>query len=461
MARPAGNIRRRFLGGQLYLVAGCVVATCVLLGWFGQSLGLRETNLIMIFLAGVSLVAARCGRGPAIAASLLGMVSFNFFFVQPIFGFAHTDSQYVVTLSFMLGISILISELLSRLERQLQQSRRQEHQTAELFHASQERERRTAQLYQMTRQLSRLAGTDLILATAGRLLAEFFGGDVELYLVGSEGRLEWWPGGSSQPASQAAHLAAQQVIETGQSARPAPGSAALYVPMIGTQRRLGVVGVTPGGFDKFLDVEERRMLETCANLVALSIERDRSVVEAQAAQVQVQSEQLRNALLSSVSHELRTPLATIAVTAASLVEHCQPDASPAKREMLQTVVEESHRLARQVDNLLDMARLDAGTIALDRDWQVLEELVGVALGRLRRELADREVQVHIPGDFPLLIRRPRAAGAIARELARERGPLHARWQPNRDCRSARRRAGRDSRGRYGSGFAAGKRTTGL
>ena len=110
-----------------------------LLGWFGQSLGLRETNLIMIFLAGVSLVAARCGRGPAIAASLLGMVSFNFFFVQPIFGFAHTDSQYVVTLSFMLGISILISELLSRLERQLQQSRRQEHQTAELFHASQTR----------------------------------------------------------------------------------------------------------------------------------------------------------------------------------------------------------------------------------------------------------------------------------------------------------------------------------
>jgi two-component system sensor histidine kinase KdpD len=70
--------------------------------------------------------------------------------------------------------------------------------------------------------------------------------------------------------------------------------------------------------------------------------------------------------------------------------------------MLQTVVDESHRLSRQVDNLLDMARLDSGAIALNRDWQVLEELVGVALSRLRRELPGRSIHVQIPADFPLL-----------------------------------------------------------
>ena len=74
----------------------------------------------------------------------------------------------------------------------------------------------------------------------------------------------------------------------------------------------------------------------------------------------------------------------------------------AKREVLETVVDESHRLAHQVDNLLDMARLNAGKVDLDRDWQVVEEMVGVSLRRMRHELKDRSVVARIPGDLPLV-----------------------------------------------------------
>ncbi len=144
------------------------------------------------------------------------------------------------------------------------------------------------------------------------------------------------------------------------------------------------------------------MLETCASLIALSIERDQSRLEVQQVQLRVQAEQFRNSLLSSVSHDLRTPLAMIAVAAASLLENKEEPSSANSREALQLVVNESHRVARQVDNLLEMARLDSGTLSLTCDWQVLEELIGVVLARLRNELQEYPVQVNIPDDLPLL-----------------------------------------------------------
>jgi two-component system sensor histidine kinase KdpD len=172
--------------------------------------------------------------------------------------------------------------------------------------------------------------------------------------------------------------------------------------MIGSRHTLGVLAVRSGEGDQFLDADERRTLETSANLIALSIERDQSRSEAQQAQVQVQTEQLRNALLSSVSHDLRTPLATIAVTASSLLDGEAEQNWHAKREVIETVVDESHRLAHQVDNLLDMARLDVGQFKLDCDGQVVEEMVGVSLGQMRQELRGRPVVVQIPSDLPLV-----------------------------------------------------------
>jgi two-component system sensor histidine kinase KdpD len=130
----------------------------------------------------------------------------------------------------------------------------------------------------------------------------------------------------------------------------------------------------------------------------LSIERDESLLAAQQAQLRVESEQLRNALLSSVSHDLRTPLATILGTSASLLER----AAPETRELLQVLMDETHRLARLVDNLLDMARLDSGALTLNRQWHVLEEVVGVALADVKRQIKNHEVRVRIAEDFPLL-----------------------------------------------------------
>jgi two-component system, OmpR family, sensor histidine kinase KdpD len=372
-----------------YGLTAIAVTAAAFFSWVSHTLGLAEANIVMIFLVGVAVVAARLGRGPAIAAAVISVLAFDFFFVQPYLTFAVSDTQYFITFGVMLGIGLLISELTAQLRSQLR--------------ASQHQERRTARLYQMTRQLSELAGTEFLVNTAGRQLADIFSGEAVIYLREPNGSLEVRFGADTSIAQHDINASVAQWVAdnehgAGVGTNTLPNATAFFVPMVGSQRTIGVLGVRPSDTQRLFDPEERRLLETCASLIALSIERDQSLLEANQAQVQVEAEQLRNSLLSSVSHDLRTPLATIAGTATSLYE----SASERTRPLLKSLSEESQRLARLVDNLLDMARLDSGSVMLNRQWHVLEELVGVALAQLDHEPKGRSLRVDIPPELPLL-----------------------------------------------------------
>ncbi len=144
------------------------------------------------------------------------------------------------------------------------------------------------------------------------------------------------------------------------------------------------------------------MLETFANGISVAIERAHLADEAQHASIQVETERLRNSLLSSVSHDLRTPLASIKGAASTLL-HTEDALSPrTRRELLVTIAEESDRLNRLLTNLLDMTRLEAGAVQIKKEWQPLEEVVGVALARLDAQLGNRPVTTHLPADLPLV-----------------------------------------------------------
>jgi two-component system sensor histidine kinase KdpD len=255
----------------------------------------------------------------------------------------------------------------------------------------------------MTRQLSELSGSEFLVRTAGRQLEQIFAGEVVVYLREPTGTLSVRFGEDSSVVSQPINeVVALWVVTNGRLAGAGtdtlPNATALFVPLAGSQEVVGALGVRPTEAGRFLDPDQVRLLETCGSLIALSLERDQSVLLAHEAQLRVRTEQLRNSLLSSVSHDLRTPLATISGTASSLVERFSGE----DRELLQSVVDESGRLARLVDNLLDMARLDSGSVVLNCQWQVLEEIAGLALSAVKRELKNHRVQVNIPSDFPLI-----------------------------------------------------------
>jgi two-component system sensor histidine kinase KdpD len=385
--------RRSAIVWTHYLATALVVALCGLLGWLSHAARLTEANVVMVFLLGVVFVAARYGRGPAIVASVTSVLVFDFFFVPPYLKITIDDSQYVLTFAVMLLIGVIISTLTARLQEQLR--------------ASQQAEHRTGALFRLTRQMTEIAGPEFLIRTAGQQLNEIFDGEVVIYARDTAGPVSLRFG---QDTSVARHeinaVVAQWVADHDQVAGPGtdtlPNATALFVPLVGSQRTVGAVGVRPNDPERFLDPEQRCLLETCASLIALSVERDQSVLEANAAQLRVQTEQLRNSLLSSVSHDLRTPLAAIAGASSSLLETSPDRKAEVRQELLQTILEESRRLGRLVDNLLDMTRLTSGTVALNKQWHVLEEIVGSALARLRRELEHHTVRVAVSSDLPLL-----------------------------------------------------------
>ena len=272
--------------------------------------------------------------------------------------------------------------------------------------AARDRERRTAALYAMSRELANTRGVDGLLAIAIQHIVEVFPAEVAVLLPDATGRL----GAQSVPAATlrvdtTEQAVAQWVFEhkelAGLGTSTLPGAAALYVPLIGSRGAVGVLGVKPAEAHDFDSPEQLHLLETFANQTALAIERAVLAEEAQAAQLRVEGERLRNSLLSSVSHDLRTPLAVITGSASTLLESGGALEATVQRDLLQTIREEAERLNRLVHNLLEMTRLETG-VEVRKEWHSLEELIGAALARLELALRDRSVHTDVAKDLPLI-----------------------------------------------------------
>src|SRR5262249_11455793 len=164
------------------------VALCTVLAWLLFS-HLTEANLIMLYLLGVAVVAMRCGRGPAIWASVLSVAVFAFFFVPPYLTFAVTDMAYLVTFTVMLFVALVISPLTIRLRQKAE--------------AARQRERRTASLYAMSRELASTRSVDDLLQAAARHISAVFESQVALLLPQASGRLAPWPRGTGEESSDA------------------------------------------------------------------------------------------------------------------------------------------------------------------------------------------------------------------------------------------------------------------
>ena len=379
---------------SLIKAAGLIALTCCIAhGFRFFRVADAEANTVMLFLAAVAYVSFRFGRVPAILASVLAVLGFDFFFVPPFYTFAVADFQYVVTFSVMLVIGLVISSLTSRMRAQIDSTR--------------QRERRTAALYELGKQLSSLYGDVFLVSAAASKIAELIGGEVAIYLKKANGALEIACGQDSVIAKHAVSLpVAQWVIEhdqmAGEGTNTLPNAVALFIPLVGSQRTHGAIAIRVADSARLLEPDVRRLLESCANQLALSLERDQLAIEAADARIRAEAEQVRSSLLSSVSHDLKTPLAAIAGASSSMLESDSLD-EETRRQLLETVADEAARLNRLLENILQMSKLDAGAATPNRQWHVMEELVGSALHRTKRELIQHRVSVNLPNDLPLML----------------------------------------------------------
>ncbi|HYL19494.1 MAG TPA: ATP-binding protein, partial [Burkholderiales bacterium] len=188
---------------------------------------------------------------------------------------------------------------------------------------------------------------------------------------------------------------------TGTDTLPAAGK--LYLPLKAPVRTRGALVVEPTEAAALMVPEQRRLLETFAALIAIALERVHFVTVAQRTLVDMESERLRNSLLAALSHDLRTPLTALVGLSETLAhEIARGGDTAAGAAKALAIREQARRTAKLVDNLLEMARLEAGRVDIRRDWQSMEELIGSALGALDSALGGRSIDVDLPADFPLV-----------------------------------------------------------
>jgi two-component system sensor histidine kinase KdpD len=368
-----------------YVRAGLVVAACAAISFPLFTL-LSVTDVAMIFLLGVVFVASRYGRGPSLFASLLSIATFDFFFVPPRFTFAVSDVRYILTFGVMLAAALVASHLTLRIRAQAQTAR--------------DRERRTGAVYAMSRELAAArTATDLI-AIATRHLADTFGAEMHILMPDATGRLEG--GGLDEKERSVAQWVLDHAQRAGAGADTLPSASGLYVPLTASTGVIGVLGVRAADPTRFQDPTLLQLLETFAGQAALALERAQLAERAQKEEIEVEAERLRTSLLSSLSHDMRTPLGAITGAASSLLEERSKLTEPARRELLQSILDESNRMNRLIGNLLDMIRVESGALQVQKDWQPLEEPVGVALIRLSERLKQHPVRVRLPPDLPLV-----------------------------------------------------------
>jgi two-component system sensor histidine kinase KdpD len=349
--------------------------------------GLLElTNIVMIFLLAVVGVGWFHGRGPAVAAAFLGVGLFDFFFVPPRFSFAVSDVQYLVTFAVMLVVALAIGQLTAVLKVQAEAATLREH--------------RMRGLYEMSRDLSAALLPEQVAEVGARFLKAEFQARSALLVADLQDHLVPLPGGDAAVDDAVAHWAFHRGQPAGFGTDTLAASACLVLPLKAPMRLRGVLAVQPAD-RATLGVDQRRLLDTCASLLAISLERIHYIDVAQKSTVQIESERLRNSLLSAISHDLRTPLAamvgladTLAMTSAQL--------PAAQAEVTSAIRDSAMRMNAMVGNLLDMARLEAGAVPMRREWQPLEEVVGSALAACAPALQSRPVRVALAENLPLL-----------------------------------------------------------
>jgi two-component system sensor histidine kinase KdpD len=353
------------------------------------------SNISLVFVVPVLVAAARHGLVPSLWVAALSMLSYNFFFLPPLYEFAIRDPANVVALFFFMFVAIAASALAARTRWQAEVARREARTTAELYAFS----RNIADVMDLYDLLW------IVVSQIARLL------NVEVVMLmpaeGSVGKLEsraaFPPDSDFNDADLAAARWAWDADQaTGRGTDTLPNIRWLFVPIRTSRSLVGVIGVMPTEPGNVLRTADRRLLDAVGNQAAVAIERLTLAGDIDQARLGEERERLRSSMLTSVSHDLRTPLASIIGALSSLRSRSTRFDEATREELLGTAQSEAERLDRFVGNLLDMTRLDAGAIVPKREPVDAGDLVSTALRRAGPILQDRAVSSAVAPDLPPL-----------------------------------------------------------
>jgi two-component system sensor histidine kinase KdpD len=387
-------LRRYFRPDDLGVETSAAVGSVAVAVGVGEALSslLQLPNLSMIFLAAVLFCAVRFGSRAAVIASILSFLAYNFFFIEPIYTFTIAQPYELFALLIFLAVAVFTGSLAGRLRDQRE--------------AAMRAARDTHSLYYYSRMLSGASGADDVLWAAAAHLHATLG--KRLMLLMAEGEtLELkaaWPPDAKPDSTEetAARWALTHGEPAGYGTDTLPRIDFQFRPLLVARGAIAVCGFEPRRTDQPISAEDERILTAVLDQTAIALDRAQLAREAVKAATLEANEKVRDVLLDSLSHDLRTPLASIAGAATALRDLGDKMSEPERREMLQSIDEETQRLSRFVANMIDMSRIEAGGLKVARDFVDVADVVQGAVERARRSFPAQSFKVSIAADLPLV-----------------------------------------------------------
>ncbi|WP_024347839.1 sensor histidine kinase [Lacrimispora indolis] len=371
-----------------------ILVAATLLSYGIRRLDIMNQNIIMVYIFSVLLVSRMTeGYWYGIIASVISVLTFNFFFTEPYFTFNAIQTGYPLTFAIMLLVALITSALTVRIKAEARLAVRREH--------------RTEILYEINKRLLATRGLDRIVALTNDYVVKLFGRSIIFFTVdpeqGEDGEVAQASddlGASvlnSADEKAVAHWVFLNQKRAGAGTDTLMGAAAFYMPVISQGKVLAVWGVSCK--NGTLDHSTRLFLRMIASQVAMALERQKLSDEQRNIMVESEKEKMRSTLLRAISHDLRTPLAGILGASSAIRENGKTLDENTRDSLVANIQEESQWLIRMVENLLSVTRINEDASNLTKSQEAAEEVIGEAVSRVKRRFPQARILVHVPEEF--------------------------------------------------------------
>lgn len=376
------------------IISIIIIIIVTLLGIWFRNLGFGEANIIMVHILGVLATSLLTDNLIyTLLASLISVLSFNFFFTVPMHSFMAYDRGYPITFLIMFLTAFITGTLTKRVKEQARLSAIKAYRTEILLKSSQKLQRaktRKEIIDEISKQIFKLLDKTIIFyPIEDNELAKPLvyksnpTEDEQVYLNKDEEAVATWVFNNNKHA--------------GASTTTLPGAKCLYLAIRCEDNVLGVIGIF---LDKSsIDDFENNLLMAILNEGAMALEKEASISKKREVEIKANQEELRANLLRSISHDLRTPLTSISGNAGVLLDSSDRLSNERKIEIYSDIYEDSMWLIDLVENLLSITRIENGNIQINKEVELINEIILEAMHHISKDSADHIIQLDLSDDF--------------------------------------------------------------